>query len=198
MQGNRLLGIALLLVAGPLLAACESKGQEIILTPGPSSTAAPLSSPSPTATASVSPTSSPTPPPTSTPSPTSTPTGPAGYSTSCAAGYPWNLVVAGPFVCIQSPISGITIGTSQALSGYAGGSFENNLVIAVRDENNATLLSVPLTYTSPDAGKPGTWSVTLAVPPGQPSNSPGRVVVYFTSPRDGQVVSFDSIEVRFP
>ena len=107
-------------------------------------------------------------------------------------------MVTGPFVCIQTPISGVTVGTSLALTGYAGGSFENNIVIALRDENNLTLVSQSLTYTSPDVGKPGTWAVTIAVPPGQPSNSPGRVVAYFASPRDGLVVGFDSIEIRYP
>ncbi len=106
--------------------------------------------------------------------------------------------MTGPFVCIQVPISGITLGSSVQLSGYAGGSFENNVVIALRDENNATLVQQALTYTSPDAGMPGSWQLTLAAPSGQPSNSPGRIIAYFTSPRDGQVVALDSIEVRYP
>jgi hypothetical protein len=106
--------------------------------------------------------------------------------------------VTGPFVCIQFPNSGITPTASVPLSGYAGGSFENNVVVALRDENNATLLQQSLTYTAPDVGKPGVWQTTVPLPPGPASGSPGRIVVYFTSPRDGQVVALDSIELRFP
>ncbi len=161
-------------------------------TPAPSSTV--------TATGTASATATGTPFATSTPSPTSTATSgaPAGYATSCAAGYPWGQTVTGPFVCIQFPNSGITPTGSVPVSGYAGGSFENNVVVALRDQNNATLLQQSLTYTAPDVGKPGTWQTTVALPPGQPSGSPGRIIVYFTSPRDGQVVALDSIELRFP
>ncbi|MGE0226892.1 MAG: Gmad2 immunoglobulin-like domain-containing protein [Dehalococcoidia bacterium] len=137
---------------------------------------------------------------TSTPTPTATPTtgAPPGYDTSCAAGYPWGQTVGGPFVCIQFPNSGITPTATVPLSGYAGGSFENNVVVALRDENNATLLQQSLTYTAPDIGKPGAWQATVPLPAGPASGSPGRIVVYFTSPRDGQVVALDSIELRFP
>jgi len=106
--------------------------------------------------------------------------------------------VTGPFICIQFPNSGITPTTTVPLSGYAGGSFENNVVVALRDQNNATLLQQAVTYTAPDAGMPGGWQANIVLPPGQPSGSPGRIVAYFTSPRDGQVVALDSIELRFP
>ncbi len=197
MSAWRVTPLVLLLVFAALLIACDDE-QEIVLTPP--------ATPAMSVTASTTPTTAPTATSTAiatstviaSPTPTSTSTAPAGYSTSCAAGYPWGQIVTGPFVCIQSPISGVTLGVSVSLSGYAGGSFENNVVIALRDENNATLLQQALTYTSPNPGMPGSWLLTLAVPPGQPSNSPGRIIAYFTSPRDGQVVALDSIEVRFP
>jgi hypothetical protein len=106
--------------------------------------------------------------------------------------------VSGPFVCIQSPNSGITLGNTVQVTGYAGGSFENNVVIAIRDENNVTLAQQAVAYLAPGAGMPGTWQFTSPVPPGQPANAPGRIVAYFESPRDGGVVVLDSIEMRFP
>lgn len=197
-RSRPLAALALVLLAvATLLAACggdERSESTVTATSTPSATATATGTPVATTSATATPT------PTATPSATatSTATAPAGYTTSCAAGYPWGQVVTGPFVCIQFPNSGITPTSSVALSGYAGGSFENNVVVALRDENNATLLQQSLTYTSPDAGKPGSWQTNVPLPPGQPSNSPGRIIVYFTSPRDGQVIALDSIELRFP
>ncbi|MEZ4554340.1 MAG: Gmad2 immunoglobulin-like domain-containing protein [Dehalococcoidia bacterium] len=185
--------LLLALLGALALAACGSD-ESPEATPTVTQTATPVASPTLTATSPATPTA------TSTATATSTPASgaPAGYDTSCAAGYPWGQTVGGPFVCIQFPNSGITPSGSVPLSGYAGGSFENNVVVALRDENNATLLQQPLTYTAPDVGKPGAWQTSVPLPPGPPSGSPGRIVVYFTSPRDGQVVALDSIELRFP
>lgn len=185
--------IALLAIATLVLAACGGD-DESDATATATATSTIVATPSATATPTGTPFATSTPSPT----PTSTSGAPAGYSTSCAAGYPWGQTVTGPFVCIQFPNSGITPTGNVQLSGYAGGSFENNVVVALRDQNNATLLQQPLTYTAPDVGKPGTWQTTVPLPPGPPSGSPGRIVVYFTSPRDGQVVALDSIELRFP
>jgi hypothetical protein len=197
-RGATLVLIVVLLAA--VATSCDGGEPEIVvtLTPTPASTITVTATSTVTSTATTTSTATSTATTPATATGTSTPSAPAGYSTSCAAGYPWGQVVTGPFVCIQSPISGITLGSSVQLSGYAGGSFENNVVVALRDENNATLVNQPLTYTAPGVGMPGSWQVTLSVPSGPPSNSPGRIVVYFTSPRDGQVVALDSIEVRFP
>lgn len=191
---------AALLAVALALAACGDDSADSTPTATVTATVTATSTVPATSTATATATATGTPIATSTPTPTSTPTSgaPAGYSTSCAAGYPWGQTVTGPFVCIQFPNSGITPTGSVQLSGYAGGSFENNVVVALRDENNATLLQQSLTYTAPDVGKPGTWQTNVPLPPGPPSNSPGRIIVYFTSPRDGQVVALDSIELRFP
>ncbi|MGE0133859.1 MAG: Gmad2 immunoglobulin-like domain-containing protein [Dehalococcoidia bacterium] len=185
--------LLLALLGALALAACGSD-ESPEATPTVTQTATPVASPTLTATSPATPTA------TSTATATSTPASgaPAGYDTSCAAGYPWGQTVGGPFVCIQFPNSGITPSGSVPLSGYAGGSFENNVVVALRDESNATLLQQSLTYTAPDVGRPGTWQTTVPLPSGPASGSPGRIIVYFTSPRDGQVVALDSIELRFP
>lgn len=174
--------------------ACDETEPEVVVTVTPAvsgtvaatstSTAAATSTPSSTATAAAT--------------GTSAPGAPAGYSTSCAAGYPWGETVDGPFICIEAPPSGTTLGSSVELSGFAGGSFENNVVIEIRDENNVPLAQQALTYESPNIGTPGAWEVTLPVPPGQLADAPGRIVAFFESPRDGGVVALDSIEVRFP
>ncbi len=196
MHTRHFVSLALLFVLAVFVIACDDD-EETLLTPTVTPHATASITPTSTSTSTATSTATISPTATATNTPTAPPA-PAGYSSSCAAGYPWGQIVTGPFVCIQVPISGITLGSSVQLSGYAGGSFENNVVIALRDENNATLVQQALTYTSPDAGMPGSWQLTLAVPSGQPSNSPGRIIAYFTSPRDGQVVALDSIEVRYP
>lgn len=196
-------GLALLVLLAAFISACDEDDPEIIITVSPTP-AAPSGTATPAATSTLVATStvaaSSTAAATRTPAATSTsaPGAPAGYTTSCAAGYPWGQTAAGPFVCIQSPTGGLTLGSTVELSGYAGGSFENSVVIEVRDENDVPLAQRPLTYSSPEVGTPGSWQVTLPVPPGQPSDSPGRIVAFFGSPRDGGIVALDSIEVRFP
>lgn len=187
--------VTALALAAALLGACDGdegaspspSPSTVTVTPAITATAPPVTATVASPTATVA-------PPTATP----TSSAPAGYSTSCAAGYPWGQVVSGPFICIQFPNSGITPTTTVPLSGYAGGSFENNVVIALRDENNATLTQQAVTYTAPGVGMPGSWQANVALPSGPPSGSPGRIIAYFTSPRDGQVIALDSIELRFP
>ena len=186
------------------MSACDEDDPEIIIPVSPTGVATSSGSATPAATSTLVATST-----------------PAATSTSChtdarcdehvgtgGAGGVCDLMrrrvpvgaarAAGPFVCIQSPTGGLTLGSTVELSGYAGGSFENSVVIEIRDENDVTLAQRPLTYSAPEIGTPGSWQVTLPVPPGQPADSAGRIVAYFESPRDGGIVALDSIEVRFP
>lgn len=183
--------LALLVLLAGIISACDEDDPEIILTVSPTRAATGSASSTPAATTTATPRA------TNTPAATSTPAAPAGYATSCAAGYPWAQTVSGPFVCIESP-GGSTLGSTIALSGYAGGSFENSVVIEIRDENDVPIAQQPLTYTAPEIGTPGSWQVTLPMPPGQPSGAAGRIVAFFGSPRGGGILALDSIEVRFP
>jgi hypothetical protein len=189
---------------------CDGDSKEIVITQSPTvaatATAARTATAGATSTARATSTVAPTAssgraatvtPATASATPTS-PAAPAGYSTSCAAGYPWGVTVSGPFVCIDSPASGAQLASSVLLKGYAGGSFENNLVVEIQDGNGVPLGQTSLTYTSPDVGMPGSWQLTLPVPPGQPTGAPGRIVARFNSPRDGAVVASDSIDISFP
>jgi hypothetical protein len=194
--------LALLVLLAGIISACDEDDPEIILTVSPTRAATGSATPTPAATNTARPsstaTATATPRATNTPAATSAPAAPAGYTTSCAAGYPWGQTLSGPFVCIESPAGVSTLGSTVALSGYAGGSFENSVVIEIRDENDVPIAQQPLTYTAPEIGTPGSWQVTLPMPPGQPSGAAGRIVAFFGSPRDGGILALDSIEVRFP
>jgi hypothetical protein len=145
-----------------------------------------------TATATISATSALPPPAGTAPGGT-----PSGYAASCAAGYPWGRQVTRAFVCIEAPQSGTTVtrGQSVMIRGYAGGSFENNVVVELHDANGNVPVKEPLTYTAPDVGMPGFWEIRVLVPVGMPLG-PARIVVYFASPRDGGIVALASVELR--
>jgi hypothetical protein len=122
---------------------------------------------------------------------------PSGYATSCAAGYPWGRQVTRAFVCIEAPNSGsmVTRGQSVVVRGYAGGSFENNVVVELHDANGNVPVKEPITYTAPDVGMPGFWETRVPMPVGVPLG-PARIVAYFASPRDGGIVALASVELR--
>ena len=163
-------------------------------TPAPSSTASPTASPSPTprasATASRTPTASPTPT-----GPPSAVVPPVGYAQSCAKDVPWGRQVTRLFVCLDAPTAGAHVarGGRIEVRGYAGGSFESNVVIEVRalaagQPAASTLAMTPLPYSAPDVGMPGGWQVSLPIPANAPAGA-ARVTAYFTSPRDGAIVA---------
>lgn len=164
-----------------LLIACDREG-----TPAAAPSASPSASASATATASAT--------------PTTLPTGPAGYATSCAGAIPWGKQVTQPFVCIDFPAKGASVsrGGGIVVRGYAGGSFENNVVVEVRTVTASGALSAPVvqkpkTYTAPDVGMPGFWTVDLAIPAGQPASA--RVIAHFDSPKDGARVAEASVDI---
>ncbi len=59
---------------------------------------------------------------------------PPGYGQSCASTHPWGVQVNAPFACIDEPKPGFSTprGSQLAVRGYAGGSFENNVVVELR------------------------------------------------------------------
>lgn len=203
MRRHRVPALVIALIIMLVATSCDGNGEEIVITSTPgtggSATAAATASSTPagtstagTGTATSTSTGSP-----ATATATSTPGAPDGYRSSCAAGYPWGEAVSGPFVCIETPDSGVALEDSVRVTGYAGGSFENNVIVEIRDANNVTLAQQPVTYEAPALGMPGAWETTMPVPPGQPFDAAGRLVARFDSPRDGGTVALDSIEVRF-
>lgn len=115
--------------------------------------------------------------------------------------FPWGKQVTKPFVCIDGPSAGAVVsrGGTLMVRGYAGGSFENNVVVEVRTVDAsgalaaAPLVLKPTTYIAPDIGMPGSWSVELAIPVGAPSNA--RVIAHFESPKDGERVAEASVAI---
>ena len=93
---------------------------------------------------------------------------PSGYAQSCAAASPWGQPVTKPFVCVESPRGGDAIAPAFTIRGYAGGAFEQALVATVVAEmTNGTrvpaqdAIRVPVTYTTPAAGTPGMWQLSV-------------------------------------
>ncbi|TAJ18887.1 MAG: hypothetical protein EPO65_07950 [Dehalococcoidia bacterium] len=194
-----LLRFALPAVMAALLVACDRGGSPAPAPTSTSGTATATASKTATVTASTTPSPSTSPTPRSTPTPLAT--GPIGYATSCAAEFPWGKQVTKAFVCIELPQKGASAarGVSLVVRGYAGGSFENNVVVEVRTVDAsgalgaAPLVLKPVTYTAPDMGMPGFWAVELLVPVGPPSNA--RVIAHFESPKDGARVAEASVDI---
>lgn len=159
----------------------------------------------PTSTATLartpSPTASPTPTATSMPDgPPSATTPPAGYAQSCAKDVPWGKQVTKPMLCLDGPAVGTRVprGGRLTVRGYAGGSFESNVVIEVAPlvdrTPRAVLVKTALTYSAPDMGMPGGFQLTLTIPANAPAG-PARVTAHFDSPKDGSVVMSASVDI---
>ena len=130
------------------------------------------------------------------------PEAPEGYAASCAAAFPWGRRVARAFACIETPRQGTSIdvrpGDEIVVRGYAGGSFENNVVLEVVRIDPAgglagALAQGPLTYEAPDVGMPGAWEWRFRIPLVEPGTV--RILAHFESPRDGARVAEASAEV---
>lgn len=177
----------LLLTASALLAAC-SGAKSVPITASTAAPAATVAITSATATASATGTPRLSATPTATAPAGATP--PVGYAGSCAAGRPWDVLGSDPFVCIDSPTAGkhVARGIPLVVQGYAGGSFENNVVVDVyRILTDGTLDSKPILQTATTARTaggfgPGRWELTLNTP-STPRPLPVRISAHFGSPR---------------
>lgn len=126
---------------------------------------------------------------------------PAGYDQSCAASKPWGQPVSTPFICVDTPAvtSSQANGTPITLRGYAGGSFENSVVVewVVTRADGATSApsKVPQTYRAPEVGAPGAWQLNVGM---NESGLPVKVrfTAYITSAKDGARVAEASVEVE--
>lgn len=128
---------------------------------------------------------------------------PSGYAQSCASAFPWGQPVAKPFVCLQSPKASDSVTPTFTLRGYAGGAFENTLVVTVvADMAGGTrvppqdAIRVPVTYTAPDAGMPGVWQ--LGVNLGGLPDGEGKlhIEVFAESPKDGSRLAWATLDAR--
>ena len=97
-----------------------------------------------------------------------------------------------PFVAIHSPGNGSTVNATQGfvVHGSAGGTFENNVIVRVRDTEDRTLRQV-VTTARPD----GTWKVTISML--VENGTPGNIYAFSTSPQDGSVEAGDTVKVLF-
>lgn len=198
--GTSVLGASLLVVL-VLAAGCTSDEEpEVVDTPTPRASSTPratgtatstaTSTATPKGTATGTATAAPTAPPDGTPS-VSEP--PPGYAQSCAREHPWGEQVSQPFVCLESAANRVEQPKFLDVFGYAGGAFENNVVIEVFEVTSANTLGnllarEALVYRAPDVGMPGRVFATLVLPDDFP-RGPARVVAYFDSPRDGSRVA---------
>lgn len=196
----------LMLVLGLLVGCTEPD-----VSPPPTATAGATGStvpspPLPTASPSSTGTGAAT-PPVVLPSPSSTPSRPApgqgaptGYAQSCAKDVPWGVQVSQPFLCLDGPTPGARVarGAAVTVRGWAGGSFENNVVLelwSLEDRQpKARLVQVPVTYDALDLGMPGGFERAITVPATAPSG-PMRITAHFDSPRDGAVVRSASVDI---
>jgi hypothetical protein len=127
-------------------------------------------------------------------------TPPSGYAQSCAASKPWGQQVTAPFVCLDSPKAGSTVNSNLTISGYAGGAFENSVVLSFyTDTANGRVPGsgesiVPLVYTAPDIGMPGKISVNISM--GGATAGTLHLTVSIKSPKDGSNVAQSTVDVK--
>jgi len=92
--------------------------------------------------------------------------------------------------------------TALTIRGYAGGSFENNVVVdlvevAPDGSSGRLIVRQPLTYRAPEIGMPGAWTIELAPSPPLPAPLPRlRVVAHFESPRDGSRAAEATLDLK--
>jgi hypothetical protein len=96
-------------------------------------------------------------------------------------------------IVITSPAPNASIGKSVTISGVSDPTFEQTLVVEVRDANNHQL-GRAAAHINADVGQRGSFSIDV---PFQVSTAqPGRIVVYSLSARDGLTVHLNSVEVN--
>ena len=105
-----------------------------------------------------------------------------------AAGFPQKSEA----ILIQVPGLTSSIVSPVTISGQADTTFEQNLVAKVVGENGLMISSNSTTIQT-EMGKRGPFSVSL--PFTITKEQPGRVAVYDTSPKDGGLIHFSSVEI---
>lgn len=128
---------------------------------------------------------------------------PSAYAQSCASAFPWAQPVTKPFVCLQSPKASDPVAPTFTLRGYAGGAFENTLVVTVVAEMaNGTrvppqdAIRVPVTYTAPDVGMPGVWQLSVNLGGLPEGEGKLHIEVFAESPKDGARIASATLDAR--
>ena len=93
---------------------------------------------------------------------------------------------------INAPASLTTVSSPVTVSGVGQAAQHNMLGVRVRDQSGAEIGTGTLSVTGPLGGRgPFSGSVSYAAVPSQP----GRIEVFDTSPRDGNLIHLSSVEV---
>jgi LysM repeat protein len=102
-----------------------------------------------------------------------------------------------PFITIGSPTPGAQLPPSFGVSGTGGGLFEGSVVVRALNGAGQVLAEVPTTLQGANvgAGGAGTYSVQLTVHVS--ANTPGTILAFSTSPKDGKIVASASVPVTF-
>lgn len=95
-------------------------------------------------------------------------------------------------ILLSLPGFGSVVTSPVTVQGQSRPTFEQNLVVAVYDENGQVLALQPTTIQS-EAGTPGDFSIDLSFLVA--NEQPGRISVYETSAMDGGMVHLSSVEV---
>lgn len=105
----------------------------------------------------------------------------------------------GPFVTITNPLPYAMLNTEEPITifGTGGALFEGNVVVRALDNQGNVLDENATTINSPDAGTGGAgpWQTSLTVNVAEGTR--GTIIAFSTSPQDGSIVAFASINVTF-
>jgi hypothetical protein len=130
-----------------------------------------------------------------------TPLGRQVGGATCDSLYPDGLEVGQEvedvFICISDPAPGDSVGDSIEVSGWQAGSFEQNVIVEVRDADGTVLVRTPTTANAPELGLiAGEWSVTVELTEAAATET-GVLAAYTESARDGSLDFGGEFEVTF-
>ena len=102
-----------------------------------------------------------------------------------------------PFITITSPAPGALLPATFTVSGTGGGLFEGNVVVRAVNSAGQVLAekATILQGVNGGMGGAGTYSVQLTV--NVSANTPGQILAFSTSPKDGSTVASASVPVTF-
>jgi heat shock protein HslJ len=103
------------------------------------------------------------------------------------------------YVTIETPTEGARLDASQPIivSGRGGTLFEGTVVVQALDAAGNELALQPTIIQSPEAGTggEGIWQIELNLT--VDGETPGKILAFATSPKDGSIVASDEVPVSF-
>jgi LysM repeat protein len=126
-------------------------------------------------------------------------TSPKDGSIVAAATVPvtFNAGTSQPFITISSPASDAQLPATFTVSGTGGGLFEGSLVIRAMNNAGQVLAEVPATLQGANVGAGGTGTYSVQMTVHASANTPGKILAFSTSPKDGRIVASASVPVNF-